>query len=249
MDVLPRPRVVNLLDHEPRLLAPQRANGASRERAAHALRARVIELDPGPAAHGAWQAELEPPALGLLLLAGCLMRESPAGGGAALELLCPGDLLRPWEEPALPSERPARWRALRPCTLAVLDGAFARRAAPWPELPALLLSRLVRRGRYASLMLAIRELPRVEDRVLAVLWVLADRLGAVTSHGVRVHLPLRQADLGALAGARRPTVNVTLRLLREQGLLRAWTTSGFVLALEAGDLVAARLASGEEFAR
>ncbi len=240
---LPRAAVINLLDYEPRLLAPGLANGRGRDRAAQALRARAITLAPGPVADATWGAELAPPALGLLLVDGCLMRESPAGRGAALELLCPGDLLRPWEEPALPSERPAGWRALQPCTLAILDGAFARRAAPWPELPALLLSRVVRRGRYASLMLAIRELPRVEDRVLAVLWVLADRLGAVTSHGVRVQLPLRQAELGALAGARRPTVNVTLRLLREQGLLRVWALGEFVLAIEAGDVVAARLAA------
>lgn len=239
-------RVVGLLDYEPTMVAA--GDGPGRESAARALRARVLQLGPGMSENGGWGTRLDAPAFGLLLLEGCLVREAPAGGRAALELLCPGDLLRPWEEPALLDESPGRWRALSRCTLAVLDGPFARRAAPWPEVAALLLSRLMRRNRHASLMLAIRTMPRVEDRLLAVLWVVADRVGRVTAAGVSVELPLRQADLGALAGARRPTVNVTLKVLREQGLLRAWSSGGFVLDLTAGEVVGRRLSRGESAA-
>jgi CRP-like cAMP-binding protein len=240
MDMRQAP-VVGLLDYESSLID---GDADGRAVAAHALRARVLVLAPGLAQEADWGVPLESPAFGLLLLEGCLLREAPAGGRAALELLCPGDLLRPWEEPALLDERPARWRSLNRCTLAVLDGSFARRAAPWPQVAALLLSRLMRRSRHASLMLAIRTLPCVEDRVLAVLWILAERIGQVTMQGVVVKLPLRQADLGAMAGARRPTVNVTLKLLRERGTLREWTSHGFVLNQNAGSLVAECLARG-----
>jgi CRP-like cAMP-binding protein len=237
---------VSLLDADPSLAAdiPE----AQRAPAARALRAELVALEAGPVDGGRWEQELRAPAFGLLLVSGCLARESLAGAHGALELLGRGDLLRPWDEPALLDERPPRWRALDRCTLAVLDGPFAHRAAPWPQVAAALLARVMRRNRQASLMLAVRTLPRVEDRVLAVLWLVAERMGQVTPEGVRVLLALRQADVGALAGARRPTVNVTLKLLREEGLLREWTVHGYRLDPRAGEVVAGCL-RGEEFAR
>ncbi len=245
MEALAR-RVVSLLDYEPELVESRDAR--QRELARRALRARVVELEPGRTENEGWSAGIELPALGLLLLDGCLVRESPAGVRTALEVLAPGDLLRPWDQPPLEEASPPRWRALSRCSLALLDGSFARRTAHLPEVAELLLSRAMLRNRRAVLMLAIRTLPRVEDRVLAVLWLLADRLGRVGPPGITVELPLRQADLGALAGARRPTVNITLKALRDQGLVRSWTSRAFVLAPGVGELVAGRL-WGKESAR
>ena len=213
---------------------------AERQEAASQLWAQVSEVDAGPVDDG-WNDPLPGPAFGLLVLRGCLAREALAGAHGAMEVLGRGDLLRPWDEGALLDEPVARWRALDRTMVAVLDGEFARRAARWPEVASTLVARVMRRQRAASLMLALRTLPRVEDRVLAVLWLLAERMGHVTSDGVTVRLPLRQADVGAIAGARRPTVNVTLKLLRQEGLLLEWSARGFRLDQRAGSVVAARL--------
>jgi CRP-like cAMP-binding protein len=230
---------VDLLSRDPAL-----AEGVPEEEREHAvrlLRTSVAELDAGSSDATRWP-QISQPAFGLLLLDGYVLRESPAGPGAVVELLCPGDLLRPWDELALLDELPPRWRILERSTLAVLDRTFAERASRWPSVAVALLERVMRRQRQATLLLEVRALPRVQDRVLAVLWSLAERIGHVTPDGVEVTVRLRQADVAALAGARRPTVNLTLRALREQGLLRAWSGAGYVLDPEVGTRVTARFA-------
>jgi CRP-like cAMP-binding protein len=68
---------------------------------------------------------------------------------------------------------------------------------------------------------AISQLPRVEDRLLALLWSIADRKGVVRPEGVWVPIALTHDTLGQMVGARRPTISLGLRSLTEQGLLRA----------------------------
>ena len=70
-----------------------------------------------------------------------------------------------------------------------------------------------------TVQLVICQLPRVEDRVLAVLWLLAESWGHVTPAGVRLPLALTHETLGALIGARRPTVTLALRKLTDDGTL------------------------------
>ena len=65
--------------------------------------------------------------------------------------------------------------------------------------------------------LVICQLPRVDQRVLAIMWLLAESLGQVTPAGVRLPLALTHETLGAMVGARRPTVTLALRKLTEQG--------------------------------
>ena len=65
--------------------------------------------------------------------------------------------------------------------------------------------------------LVICQLPRVDQRVLAILWLLAESWGHVTPGGVRLPLALTHETLGALIGARRPTVTLALRKLSEKG--------------------------------
>ena len=55
---------------------------------------------------------------------------------------------------------------------------------------------------------AILALPRVESRVLAILWHLADVFGSVNADGVLVPLKLTHERLGRLVGAQRPTVTL-----------------------------------------
>jgi CRP/FNR family cyclic AMP-dependent transcriptional regulator len=68
---------------------------------------------------------------------------------------------------------------------------------------------------------AIGQLPRVEDRLLALMWSIADRRGVVRRDGIWVHLPVTHATLAQMIGARRPTVSLGLRTLSERGFLTA----------------------------
>ena len=65
--------------------------------------------------------------------------------------------------------------------------------------------------------LVICQLPRVDQRVLAVMWLLAESWGQVTPGGIRLPLTLTHETLGALVGARRPTVTLALRKLSDEG--------------------------------
>jgi Crp-like helix-turn-helix domain len=63
----------------------------------------------------------------------------------------------------------------------------------------------------------ICQLPRVDQRVLALLWLLAESWSQVTPGGVRLPLTLTHETLGAMIGARRPTVTLALRKLSKDG--------------------------------
>ncbi len=67
---------------------------------------------------------------------------------------------------------------------------------------------------------AISQLPRVEDRLLALMWSFADRRGIVRPDGIWVHLAITHDALAQMIGARRPTVSLGLKSLSAQGLLR-----------------------------
>ena len=85
-------------------------------------------------------------------------------------------------------------------------------------LPA--LTRRLFDGYHESHSLAeIRTLPRVHERVLALLSHLATRWGRVTPDGVALLLPVTHEVLGRLVGAQRPTVSLALTELRNDGLV------------------------------
>jgi CRP-like cAMP-binding protein len=65
--------------------------------------------------------------------------------------------------------------------------------------------------------LAICQMPRVADRVHAMLWLLADSFGRVGTAGTRVPLSLTHEIIGGLVGARRPTVTLALGELSKRG--------------------------------
>ena len=61
-----------------------------------------------------------------------------------------------------------------------------------------------------------RRLTRVERRLKALFWHLAERWGRVSGDGVIVPLALTHRILGQLVGARRPTVSTALSELAER---------------------------------
>ena len=76
---------------------------------------------------------------------------------------------------------------------------------------------------------AIAQLGRVDLRVLALLWHLADRWGTVTPDGVVLPLRLTHALLGRLVGAQRPTVTLALAQLGGAGDVSRREDGAFVL--------------------
>jgi CRP-like cAMP-binding protein len=114
--------------------------------------------------------------------------------------------------------------------IAVLDERFGRIVGRWPEVTAGLLSRTIRRSRWMAIMLAISNLTRVDERVIAVMWHLADRWGHVTPDGVVVPVPLTHEMIGKLVGAHRPSVTSALGELQRRGTLtrrdNAWVLHG-----------------------
>jgi hypothetical protein len=133
-----------------------------------------------------------------------------------------------------------RWAGFAPGTVAVLDGRFAVAAQRWPTLAATAQARLAALGERLAVHLAICQLPRVEQRILALLWHLAERFGRMTADGVVLDLRLKHRLIGELVGAQRPTVSLALTTLLEEGLVRRRPGGALLLdpasrtALEAG---------------
>jgi CRP/FNR family transcriptional regulator, cyclic AMP receptor protein len=209
---------VQLLDIDTELargLDPRRAREAAQR-----LYARVFDIPRGHWNPNAGLLQGGRP-IGLLILDGVLVREATVGDHPSAELLGPGDLLRAWadvdNEELLP--RTIDWSALTATRVAVVDQAFAVRAAQWPEVFAALIDRAARRAERLVVLQAIAHLTRVDDRLLALLWCLAERWGHVVPGGVLVSLRLSHRTLAGMIGARRPSVTTALGQLMARGEL------------------------------
>ena len=188
---------MRVLDVDPELA--YRLDDDERAAARRYAVAEVIALDPGP-----WADAFEPPddgaQVGLLVLDGLVVHELRLGNGACAELLGSGDLLRPWDEhsgQSMPGWT-ASWRVLEPTRLAVLDRRFATVASRWPALLDVILRRSVMRSRASGFLRAVTHLTRVDDRLLVLMWFLAERWGRVRPEGVVVPLKLTHQLLAAL---------------------------------------------------
>jgi CRP/FNR family cyclic AMP-dependent transcriptional regulator len=223
---------VQLLDVDPELargLEPRRAREAAQR-----LYARVIDIP-----RGRWTPSIGMLAgsrpIGLLILEGVLVREATVGDHPSAELLGPGDLMRAWDdadsEELLP--RTDDWSALTATRVAVIDQAFAVRAAQWPEVFASLIDRAARRAERLVVLQAIAHLTRVDDRLLALLWCLAERWGRVVPGGVLVSLRLSHRTLAGMIGARRPSVTTALGQLMARGELERRPDGEWLLRGEA----------------
>lgn len=160
--------------------------------------------------------------LGVLVLDGLLARNVVVAGAAFTELVGTGDLLRPHDDLTDPKSLRAHvaWTVMEPTRLALLDHRFARRVAPWlPAIAAVLLERTVQRARWLSIRLAINEKRRIDERLLLLMWHLADRWGRVDSDATRLPLRLTHELLGRMVCAHRSSVTTALNHLVEKGSL------------------------------
>jgi CRP/FNR family transcriptional regulator, cyclic AMP receptor protein len=228
------PSILSVLSRPCRPLeqGPSLAESIPSERRAQAIGDCVAREATIPV--GRWKStptSLTHGGIGLLVLAGLLVRRVGIGGRFGAELLGEGDLLRPWaeedEEQMLPLS--TGWRVLEATRVAILDDKFMRRLADYPELGGALVDRAVARSRNLAVNMAIVHQARVDVRLHMLLWHMAGRWGRVGSEGVTVPLRLTHAVLAELVAARRPTVTSALSQLSRAGLLSS-TDSGWLLS-------------------
>jgi CRP/FNR family transcriptional regulator, cyclic AMP receptor protein len=203
---------------------PDLASGLSGSRLARAQQeCLAVEVVVG---QGSWDPERAEGnaargGIGLLILGGLLVRRVGAEGRYGAELLGPGDLLRPWEHDGEDATLPfaTSFRVIERLDVAVLDVRAAARLAPYPEVVGALVGRAMQRTRHLAVNMAIAHYPRVDRRLLLLLWHLADRWGRVTAEGVRIPLRLTHTLLSDLVASRRPAVTTGLAQLEREGRL------------------------------
>jgi CRP/FNR family transcriptional regulator, cyclic AMP receptor protein len=198
---------------------------------AHAILMPALRAEPGP-----WvPPERLAAALGVLVLDGLLVARGLAYARDDVHLFGPGDAL----DGRLLADRRVTWRSLGSVRLAVLDERFLLAARRWPALMTGLTRRLLDCQQEQRTCTAICAMPRVEERLLAFLSHLALRWGHVTPDGVTLRVPLTHELLGALIGARRPTVSLALTALIHDGLVGRRADGTWLLPLDCRDWPAA----------
>jgi hypothetical protein len=197
---------------------------AEERTAAEALAVPCITLETG---HVDIRSLLDHHAcFGALVVSGMLVAHLRVGEQAGMRILGPGDVVSGGTSPASMLLVDSGCRAVATTQLAMLGKDVLVGAHRWPRLVAGLHARTTEQIERVAVQLAICQLPRVEDRLLALFWLLAEQWGRVTPGGTVLPLALTHETLGALVGARRPTVTLALGELSDRGAVlrqgRAW---------------------------
>jgi hypothetical protein len=156
-------------------------------------------------------------ATGVLVNRGLIVHETHLAGTVSAEILAPGDVVLDTRTPEGYLLAGSTWWVLVDAEVALLERRVLRQATRWPAVVEALIARSAERAARLSVHQAIAKLPRVDLRLLAVLWHLAERAGRVTPQGVVLAVPLTHELLGRLVGARRPTVSLALKELDDAG--------------------------------
>ena len=197
---------------------------AEERAAAETLTVPVVTFETGPVDI---RALLDRNAcFGALVVSGMLVSHLRVGEQAGMRILGPGDIVSAGAVPASMLLVDSGCRAVSTTQLAMLGKDLLVGAHRWPRLVAGLHARTAEQIERVAVQLAICQLPRVEDRLLALFWLLAEQWGRVTPGGTVLPLALTHETLGALVGARRPTVTLALGDLSDRGAVlrqgRAW---------------------------
>ena len=210
---------VSLLDVDADLGAD--LSPSERERAQRILTVSTIRVEAGR-----WNAHaLGPPAkslFGVLIAQGRMRRSLSLGARETTHLFGPGDVIRPWDDDDTVCPLPAdpRWSAIEDAELALLDRRFVAAAAGWPPILIELSRRSSRQSSRTMLQAAIAAVPRVDHRVLLLLWRLGERWGRMTPAGILLPIPLTHQTIAGLIGARRPAVTSALTALGREELVQ-----------------------------
>jgi hypothetical protein len=121
-------------------------------------------------------------------------------------------------------------RAAAPTRLALLGHEMLLACRRWAALTAGLQARMAEQTERIVAQLMICQLPRVEDRVESMLWLLAETWGQVGAQGTLLPVALTHETLGGLIGAQRSTVTLALGELADRGTVlkldRGWLLPG-----------------------
>lgn len=165
-------------------------------------------------------------AFGAVVLDGMLMHRLRIGDQFAARLLGPGDFVFLSGVPRSMLLGESTCSATGTTRLAILGSEVLAAVRRWPRLAAGIYVRAAEQADRMAAQLAICQLPRVDQRVLSLLWLLAESWGRVGPAGTALPIALTHDSLGALIGARRPTVTLALGELSERGAIvrqdRGW---------------------------
>jgi CRP/FNR family cyclic AMP-dependent transcriptional regulator len=212
---------VRLLDIEPDI---GRFLSADELTEARQLRVPIAELETGAVDVGSLVHDYD--AFGALVVEGIVTQRLRVGEQTAVRLLGPGEqvMLEGSQRSMLLTE--ASYQAGSQTRLAIIGAEMVVAVRRWPRLAAGLHVRTVEQAERLAAQLVICQLPRVDLRLLAIMWLLAESWGHVTSVGTTLPLSLTHDVLGELVGARRPTVTIALGDLSERGAIvrqdRGW---------------------------
>jgi CRP-like cAMP-binding protein len=158
-------------------------------------------------------------AFGAIVLDGVLMHRVTLWEHPAMRLLGQGDVLTFDEDGQTALGSQSTYRAITPLRLVMLDDRVLYIAHRIPRLFAALQRRTAEQHDRLAVQLVICQMSRVDDRILAMLWLLAETWGRVTTAGTVLPIALTHDALGELVGARRPTISLALKALTENGSL------------------------------
>lgn len=158
-------------------------------------------------------------AFAALILEGMLIKRSRVGDQVALRMVGPGDFLSLTRQQRSMLFAGSDCRVLEQSRIALFGRDVLVGVRHWPLLLSGLYVRVAEQSDRVEGQLAICQLPRVDDRLLAMLWLLAESWGRVTHAGTWLPVKLTHGVLGGLVGARRSTVTLALRELADRGAL------------------------------
>jgi hypothetical protein len=177
----------------------------------------VVTIDEGQLEIGTLLATHN--AFGATVVDGLVMNALSVGEHAGIQLLGPGDLLVPAGELFPEWLEGIESRTAGSVRLGLLGVELLAAAVRWPRIIQGLYACVGDQLQRLTAQLVICQLPRVDDRVLAMLWLMSESWGQVTPSGVRLPMTLTHETLGALVGAARPTVTLALRKLTADGAI------------------------------
>lgn len=226
--------LISIIDLDPELSAGLDEDSLALAR--RHLAAAPINLGSGVLDTASPNGDQPAPTLGLYLVDGLVARDVELAGRSTTELLGAGDVIRPWDDrfelETLPGS--ITWWVVEPARAVVLDRRFAAVAGRWPQMLDTIVQRTMRRSRSLAIQRAIAQVPRVDARIMVLMWMLADRWGKVSPDGVRLPLTLTHDTIAKLVGARRPSVTTALGTLSRKGLIQR-TSDGWLLHGDSAD--------------
>ncbi len=180
----------------------------------------TVERGPLDVAHALGEA------FGAVVLEGMVLQRLQLGSHLTMKVFGPGDLLARGSDSGSMLIGDLTFSALEGTRLALLGAEFLLATRRWPALVAGLHLRAGEQAERVAVQLAICQLPRVEERLLSLFWWLAESWGRVTSTGTMLPMAITHDVLGALVGARRPTVTLAVGDLVQRGAIarqdRGW---------------------------